>query len=273
MNAPPRQDEQNMNADTASDDNRIGDHGPMPANENDAPEGPPRRTQKVAPFWDATRPLVLVIDPDADASRELIRFCSAHGIRTALETSAAAGLIAYGRTSPDAVLISPGINDIPLDTITAALSADGQATLLLIGNPTDQPAGSRVQSIEWISDYPEGAGSGVLRELAARGGRDHGPDTELTFGTLTLRPASFEAKDNGKPIQLTLREFELLRVLMKQEGRAVSSETLKEEVWGAVGETVKPQTLKVHMNRLRQKLTGNVRPIAVRGIGYRLNKE
>ena len=77
---------------------------------------------------------------------------------------------------------------------------------------------------------------------------------------------------DGKPVELSFKEFELLRALMASEGRVLSRSQLLEEVWGItyVGET---RTVDVHIQMLRQKLS-RVKPgveaaiTTVRGVGY-----
>ena len=76
----------------------------------------------------------------------------------------------------------------------------------------------------------------------------------------------------GIPVALTLKEFDLLRALMRSEGRVLSRGRLLEDVWGVtyVGET---RTVDVHIQTLRQKLnaasSGADELIrTVRGVGY-----
>ena len=78
---------------------------------------------------------------------------------------------------------------------------------------------------------------------------------------------------NGAPIQLPLKEFELLEVLLRNAGRVLTRMQLIDRVWGAdyVGDT---KTLDVHVKRLRSKIEPDpANPkhlITVRGLGYKL---
>ncbi len=75
---------------------------------------------------------------------------------------------------------------------------------------------------------------------------------------------------NGKPIVLTLKEFELLHLLMKNQGSVMTRDVLLERIWGYDfdGET---RTIDVHIRTLRQKL-GEMGSIiqTVRGVGYKI---
>ena len=96
---------------------------------------------------------------------------------------------------------------------------------------------------------------------------------ELRSGAIALSPSRHEVRAGGQPVALTLKEFELLRVLMENEGLVLTRAQLLEKVWGITfaGET---RTVDAHVKTLRQKL-GAVCPGAeeavgtVRGVGYR----
>ena len=101
-------------------------------------------------------------------------------------------------------------------------------------------------------------------------------DDELTCGPVVLRTAAHAVEAGGNPVTLTLKEFDLLRTLMVNNGRVLTRSQLLEEVWGItyVGET---RTVDVHIQTLRQKLAAAC-PGAdacigtVRGVGYCLKR-
>ena len=76
----------------------------------------------------------------------------------------------------------------------------------------------------------------------------------------------------GKPLDLTAKEFDLLRLLMENEGKALSKDYLFSTVWGSDSES-ELQTLHVHINRLRSKLGDDPkkakRLLTVWGVGYK----
>lgn len=96
--------------------------------------------------------------------------------------------------------------------------------------------------------------------------------TKLSTGLL-IDEASYTAKINGRTLDLTFKEFELLRHLNDNPGRVFSREQLLSEVWGYdyFGGT---RTVDVHVRRLRAKLGEHESLIGtVRNVGYRLNPE
>lgn len=98
------------------------------------------------------------------------------------------------------------------------------------------------------------------------------PVGTITFGPLTLNEVANVAYLHGEDMLLTTKEFALLLLLLQNEGRTVSKETIYEEVWGqAMGED--SQALYAVVSRLKRKMEPgkqSVRLAAVRPEGYRL---
>ncbi|WQG57225.1 response regulator transcription factor [Pseudomonas sp. RTB3] len=112
-----------------------------------------------------------------------------------------------------------------------------------------------------------------LRELAARLQtllrRVAGRSVNLIeHGCLTYDPSSRETVLAGQPVDLSRREQALLHALLHNRGRVLSSEQLKDSVYG-FGDDVESNALNVHIHHLRRKL-GHTIVETVRGLGYRL---
>jgi len=109
-----------------------------------------------------------------------------------------------------------------------------------------------------------------IRLVAARKEQDAGSDTIQASG-VTIDEASYSAKVHGRPLDLTFKEFELLRFLATHPSRVFTREQLLSEVWGYdyFGGT---RTVDVHVRRLRAKL-GDLEQLigTVRNVGYRFN--
>lgn len=105
-----------------------------------------------------------------------------------------------------------------------------------------------------------------LRALARRG--HHPRPTMLSYGAITLDPATGEATVAGTPIALTRRERDLLESLLRDAGRVHSKQRLLEHVWGMDFDG-DPNVVEVYISYLRRKL-GAERIQTVRGLGYRL---
>jgi DNA-binding response OmpR family regulator len=105
-----------------------------------------------------------------------------------------------------------------------------------------------------------------LRALTRRG-RQPRP-VLLTTGPLVLDPAGKTVTLDGKPVELTAREFRLLEYLMQHAGVALTKTDLLEHVW-EVGADGDPNTVEVYIGYLRRKL-GRALIETVRGAGYRI---
>ena len=111
-----------------------------------------------------------------------------------------------------------------------------------------------------------------VRALTRRGG-EYTP-TALTAGNVTLDCAAFELKCGGSRVRLGNREFQMLELLMRQEGRLISTEQFMEHIWGCDSEA-EINVVWAYISYLRRKLEtvgANVRIVARRGQGYLLEE-
>ncbi|CAB1245830.1 two-component response regulator [YycF] [Ruminococcaceae bacterium BL-6] len=112
----------------------------------------------------------------------------------------------------------------------------------------------------------------VLRR-AARSGDSSGQLIE--GGGLTVDIARHSVEKDGRPIELTAKEFDLLAALMKNSGNVLTRDTLLNRVWGVdyYGDT---RTVDVHIRYLRQKIEDNPDEptliLTVRGVGYKFSE-
>ena len=112
-----------------------------------------------------------------------------------------------------------------------------------------------------------------LRLAAARAG-DAGPGAEagptVALGELVIDEDTYTARLRGRPVDLTYKEFELLKFLCRSPGRVYTREQLLHEVWGYdyFGGT---RTVDVHVRRLRAKLGSEYESMigTVRNVGYK----
>ncbi|WP_353951305.1 response regulator transcription factor [Knoellia sp. S7-12] len=115
-----------------------------------------------------------------------------------------------------------------------------------------------------------------LRLAIARAldGDDAGDDVRITAGVLVIDEATYSVKLRGKALDLTYKEFELLKYLAQHPGRVFTRAQLLQEVWGYdyFGGT---RTVDVHVRRLRAKLGSDHETLigTVRNVGYRFVPE
>lgn len=95
--------------------------------------------------------------------------------------------------------------------------------------------------------------------------------SKIVFGNLEIDDEKYEVKYNDRKIDLTLKEFELLKILAKNPGRVMTRDFLLDTIWGYEyeGET---RTVDVHIRNLRRKIWGDQDEgmiKTVRGVGYK----
>lgn len=92
----------------------------------------------------------------------------------------------------------------------------------------------------------------------------------IRHGALTLDPAAHRVTHEGKPVELSPREFTILEILLENAGRVQSRERLEQSLYGWEGE-VESNALEVHVHHLRRKLGSNLIR-TLRGVGYVIEK-
>ncbi|MGM0409904.1 MAG: response regulator transcription factor [Bacillota bacterium] len=111
----------------------------------------------------------------------------------------------------------------------------------------------------------------VLRRMGNKDNfKSKAEDKVLKAGELKLDYESHELKKEGEVIELTPKEFELLKHLLINKNRVLTREVLLEKIWGYeyLGDT---RTVDVHIRRLRKKI-GNKYIKTIRGVGYKFAK-
>ena len=139
-------------------------------------------------------------------------------------------------------------------------------------------------ALDQVSDRIEGLNAGAddylvkpfdLTELSARIGSvarrySGNPNPIVTHGPLDVDLAARSIRRDGKPIQLTAREWALFEAFLSRPGQLLSKARLEEKLY-AFDSEVESNTIEVHVSRLRKKLGSRVIQTE-RGMGYRLGK-
>ncbi len=139
-------------------------------------------------------------------------------------------------------------------------------------------------ALDQISDRIEGLNAGAddylvkpfdLAELSARiaavSRRYSGnPNPQLEWGPLTVDLAARSIHRQGRPIDLTAREWAILEALLQRPGAILSKGQLEQRLY-EFGSEIESNTIEVHVSRLRKKL-GKEAIETLRGLGYRLGR-
>lgn len=111
-----------------------------------------------------------------------------------------------------------------------------------------------------------------VKAVLRRGEQGNLPESALAVGRLKMNFSSYEASLQDEPLELTPKEYELLKLFLTNIGKAYSREELLDKIWGYeyYGDT---RTVDVHIRHLRAKLAADPQAAdaieTVRGVGYR----
>lgn len=225
----------------------------------------------------------IMIVEDDESIRQLLEVAlKSHGYEPVSFSNAGEALAKMNREAPDVAIFDIMMDG--MDGITAVKRMRGdvglQAVPVIMLTAKDTELDKIVGLDAGADDYMTKPFS--VLELCARvraqlrrtagQGKDEELPAILESGELCLNTATREITLAGEPIEFTFKEFELLKLLMENQERALARSELLSRVWGDdyYGET---RTLDIHIGTLRQKLRDtaeNSRYIkTVRGVGYR----
>ena len=95
---------------------------------------------------------------------------------------------------------------------------------------------------------------------------------EISSGNITINKADYKVYKDGEPVEMTIKEYELMLLLVENEGKVLTKEFLFNRIWGFDSDS-EQQTLTVHITRLRQKIEEDPkspkRIVTVWGKGYK----
>jgi DNA-binding response OmpR family regulator len=225
---------------------------------------------------------ILVVEDDAATRTFLADNLTADGYELLVADTAAEALRLLETKFPDIALIDLGLPDASgYDVLRRVRQADGVVSRIDPATPLVLLTGrdgelDRVRGFERGADdyickpfsYPELRGriAALLRRARQRrrGGR-------LRIGGLEIDPSARTAHLRGAPVDLSQKEFALLRLLATEPVRVFTKDELLRQIWGYrhMGTT---RTLDSHACRLRRKLAvhGDTFVVNVWGVGYRL---
>jgi two-component system KDP operon response regulator KdpE len=224
---------------------------------------------------------ILLVEDDTATRNAVARNLEAHGFRVTESADVADALHRWDAERPDLILLDLGLPDLDGSAVVRHVRRDATTPILILSARTDERV--KVASLEaGADDYvtkPFG-----MDELRARVGavlrRAAGPAADtaglVRLGPITMDVAAHRVTVGGTPVDLTPREYELLKVMISQPGRLLTKGRLLRAVWGTAYAD-EAHYLHVYVSRLRRKL-GAADPsglaavliTAEPGIGYRI---
>ena len=221
---------------------------------------------------------ILLVEDEESITAPLSEALSREGFDTSVAGTAAGALELAGDVRPDLVLLAVMLPDGSGFDVARELRRNSRVPIIMLtarGEEADRVAGLELGADDYVVK-PFSARElvarvrAVLRRAAEAGERR--PEGAIAVGEVRLDTDRRSTTFRGEELELSRKEFDLLRLLMENAGSVVTRERLIDEVWDTnwFGST---KTLDVHVSGLRKKLgddSNAPRYIhTVRGVGFR----
>jgi two-component system response regulator RegX3 len=224
---------------------------------------------------------VLVVEDEESFVEALSLGLTREGFNVEIARDGAEALERFDLVEPDLVLLDVMLPRVSGIDVCRELRKRSRVPIIMVtakGGEIDTVVGLEVGADDYVTKPYR------LRELVARmravlrrAPRDEPAPAPESFeaievGDVSLDPDSHEVRIRGAKVNLPLKEFELLALLLANAGRVLTRDVLIDRVWGReyVGDT---KTLDVHVKRLRAKVeedpSNPSRIVTIRGLGYK----
>jgi two-component system response regulator MtrA len=219
--------------------------------------------------------LVMVVDDDHDLAEMLGIVLNDAGIDVDLVSRGDEVLDAFREKAPDLILLDvmlPGIDGVEVCKLIRAQSMVPIIMLTAKGETEDVVRGLEAGADDYMVK-PFRHASELVARVRTRLRRTNTDVSGLLFiGDLKIDVQAHQLLRNGKQIQLTRLEFDLLVALAREPGRVFTRDALLSEVWGYAHST-DTRLVNVHIQRLRSKIEHDPENpelvITIRGVGYK----
>lgn len=221
---------------------------------------------------------ILIIEDDARVRSALARALTENGHAVGTEARGMDGLHTAVSAQPAVVVLDLGLPDVDGVEVLRMLRAVSNVPVVVVTARDEES--DIVRALDTGADdylvkpFSAAQLAARIRAVLRRSEFDDGPDV-LTLGALELDQARRTATLDRKTLDLSRKEFELLRYLMERAGTVVTRRDLLADIWQLPYSTT-DKTLDVHLSWLRRKLGETAqKPVylhTVRGVGVRLDE-
>jgi len=216
---------------------------------------------------------ILVVEDDPDIASVLTRILRGAGLEARIAEDGELALTEVATFKPDLVLLDLGLPKLDGVKVAQTLRSGGFEAGIIALTARDEPE-DKVEGLDsGLDDYvvkPFNRDELLARMRSVFRRRPPKGAAPLVAGSLILDPDTMLGTIDGRPLELTSREFEMLVFLLQNRGIVISRQQLLEEVWG-YSPFAETNTIEVFVSNLRRKLeeNGEERVLqTVRGAGY-----
>ncbi|WP_306214922.1 response regulator transcription factor [Actinoplanes sp. RD1] len=221
---------------------------------------------------------VLVVEDEESFSDALSYMLRKEGFEVSVAATGTSALTQFDRTGADIVLLDLMLPEMSGTEVCRQLRQRSAVPIIMVtarDSEIDKVVGLEIGADDYVTKpYSPRELVARIRAVLRRQGAEA---PEVTTPTLAAGPVRMDVERHvvtvdGSSVQLPLKEFELLELLLRNAGRVLTRGQLIDRVWGAdyVGDT---KTLDVHVKRLRSKVEPEPSApryiVTVRGLGYK----
>lgn len=221
---------------------------------------------------------ILIVEDEESYSEPLAYMLKKEGYEAVVAATGPEGIDAFERGGADLVLLDvmlPGMSGVDVCRELRSRSSVPIIMLTAKDSEIDKVVGLEMGADDYVTKPYSGREllARIKAVLRRRGEAEAGESDELVVGRVAMDVERHVVTVGGKGVAMPLKEFELLEMLMRNEGRVLTRMQLIDRVWGSdyVGDT---KTLDVHIKRLRAKIEPDPglpqHILTVRGLGYKL---
>jgi DNA-binding response OmpR family regulator len=216
---------------------------------------------------------ILLVEDDLSLAASLTTALSREGFTTNHVASGKAALLAAETEPPQLVILDLGLPDMDGLDVLKQLHQGKKPLLVLVltarNTTEDKVSGLNLGADDYLAKpFEMSELFARLRALERRTTLQQ--TTDMSIGPVILDTVKYKVSVDGNEIELTRREFMLLKALMENPGRVLSRNKLESRLYGW-GEELASNSIDVHIHNLRKKITpGFIKTI--RGIGYTIRE-
>jgi two-component system response regulator ResD len=226
--------------------------------------------------------LILVVEDEASIAEVVSLYLKRAGFSAQIASDGRQAMTLFDRRKPDLVILDLMLPEVDGLSLTRWLRDRSNVPIIMLT--------ARRAEIDRITGLEMGADDYVVkpfspqelvsrvRAVMRRLGREQADaelersERNLTFGEINIDPRSRVVTIKDTPIELTVKEFDMLYLLARHPKQVFTREQLLERVWGGA-QYIDPGTVTVHVRRLREKIEADpskpIHLLTVWGVGYK----
>jgi DNA-binding response OmpR family regulator len=215
---------------------------------------------------------IVVVDDEDNIADLVGLYLEREGFRVLKAATGDAGLEAFRQHRPRLVVLDVGLPDVDGLEVCKRIRLTSQVPIIFLtarDGEVDRVLGLELGADDYLTK-PFSPAELVARVKAVLRRTDGGPAPEVVqAGRVTIDAGRREVRVDDGAVELTTKEFDLLKFLAERPGLALSRQQILDGVWGYdwFGDA---RTVDVHIAQVRKKLGDAVVIDTVRGVGYRL---